>query len=97
MGRVCTESLFTDPENDKGLLKIYNTNIVGGIVGAFNCSYNPKKSVSIQNVVAASDIEGLQGDSFAVYRYSNGELSVQIKVQKTVKKRAVVTLILLIT
>jgi|TARA_B110000046_G_scaffold144938_1_gene152069 raffinose synthase len=58
-------------------LKIYNTNIVGGIVGAFNCSYNPKKSVSIQDVVAASDIEGLQGNNFAVYRYSNGELSVQ--------------------
>tara|TARA_B110000091_G_scaffold192600_1_gene217142 strand:- start:413 stop:2500 length:2088 start_codon:yes stop_codon:yes gene_type:complete len=77
VGRVCTESLFTDPENDKGLLKIYNTNIVGGIVGAFNCSYNPKKSVSIQDVVAASDIEGLQGNNFAVYRYSNGELSVQ--------------------
>ena len=77
VGRVCTESLFTDPENDKGLLKIYNTNIVGGIVGAFNCSYNVEKSISIEDVVTASDIEGLQGDSYAVYRYSNGELSVQ--------------------
>lgn len=81
VGRVCTESLFTDPAKNKKAVKIFNTNLIGGVVGVFNCSFNPEKSVSVTEKIKSTDIENRLGDEFAVYRYSTGELSLKSKSQ----------------
>ncbi|MDG1729921.1 MAG: Sip1-related alpha-galactosidase [Algibacter sp.] len=79
VGRVCTSSLFTNPLANEKAVKIYNTNLVGGIVGAFNCSYNPENSVSVSEEIKATDIENIEGEKFAVYSFSNDELIVTSK------------------
>jgi len=79
VGRVCTESLFTNPANNDKAVKIYNTNLVGGIVGAFNCSYNPDAAVTVSEEIKATDIENIKGEKFAVYSFSNGELDLKSK------------------
>jgi len=79
VGRVCSSSLFTSPLTNDNAIKIYNTNIVGGIVGAFNCSYNPDDAVTVSEEIKAADIENIKGEKFAVYRFSNGELVLKSK------------------
>ncbi len=79
VGRVCTSSLFTNPLTNEKAVKIYNTNLVGGIVGAFNCSYNPVNSVTVAEEIKATDIENIEGEKFAVYSFANDDLDLYSK------------------
>jgi raffinose synthase len=79
VGRVCAESLFTDPASNDKAVKFFNTNLLGGVVGAFNCSYNPGSAVTVSENIKATDIENISGDKFAVYSFSNGALTVKSK------------------
>ena len=76
-GKVCTSSLFTDPKDNEMAIKIFNTNLVGGVIGAFNCSYDAQAQINVKETISSKDIESLEGEKFAVYQYSTGDVLVQ--------------------
>lgn len=56
------DCIFEDCRYGSKLLKIFNMNKYSGVVGVFDCSSEAKRGT-----VSASDIVGLNGDSFCVY------------------------------
>ncbi len=70
-GRICHQSLFIDPARDERLIKIFNKNPYGGVVGVFNCSFDAEKELHYSEYVSAGDIEGFHFDEGIYYRYSN--------------------------
>ncbi len=74
-GRVCRESIFTDPTREKKLLKLYNSNRYNYVVGAFNCYYNESENTIIQGTAGISDIPGIDDGDYVTYLYSTGELA----------------------
>ena len=75
-GRPTRDCLFRDPTSESALLKIFNSNRYGGVVGVFNARYaaDSADSEPIAGDVGPSDIEGLSGRQFAVYAHNSGEL-----------------------
>ncbi len=76
-GRPTLDCLLQDPTSEDVLLKIFSTNTLGGVVGAFNARYSKEgpKSV-ISGVVKPEDVDGLLGQTFAVYAHKTEELRV---------------------
>lgn len=74
--RICKDCFFVNPNTDKKLIKIFNKNVVGGVVGAFNCCYDKDNEIIVEGQVKPSDVYDLEGDMFAVYMHNT----------KTVKK-----------
>lgn len=68
-GRPTRDCLFADVLSEPVLLKIFNTNHYGGIVGVFNARYHapPAERPALTGQVRPLDIEGLAGEQFAVY------------------------------
>ena len=74
-GRPTRDCLFRDPTREDVLLKIFNRNGSGGVVGAFNARYDPESALPpILGSVRPADIEGMAGDNFAVYAHSSGQV-----------------------
>lgn len=73
-GRPTRDSLFVNPTKDALPLKIYNRNCFGGVLGAFNGRYGQNEHV--QAAIRPTDVEGLSGETFAVYRFRTGELRI---------------------
>ena len=60
------------------LLKIFNHNAVGGVIGVFNARHNPAQPpVAIAGALRPSDVEELAGDRFAVWAHNAQTLTVQ--------------------
>lgn len=74
--RVCTDSFFVDPSKTAELVKIFNTNRFGGVIGAFNCCYGESQNQPIRGAAGPADVHGLPDGSYAVYRHNSGELDV---------------------
>lgn len=67
-GKICKSSLFVDINNDRKAIKIFNNNLYNGVVGAFNCTYNPDfKDLRVSETVSACDIEGFTKGEYAVW------------------------------
>lgn len=81
-GRVCTSSLFVSPTANDSAIKIFNTNLKGGVIGAFNCSYDATEDIIVKATISSKDIEGIEGDNFAVYQHSTGKVFTQAKNDK---------------
>lgn len=74
-GRPTRDCLFRDPTREDVLLKIFNRNGGGGVVGAFNARYEAQSDLPpIAGVIRPADVEGLAGERFAVYAHSTGEV-----------------------
>ncbi|MBA2482721.1 MAG: hypothetical protein H0V44_18815 [Planctomycetes bacterium] len=69
LGLPTRDCLFADPTREPVLLKVFNRNVSGGVVAAFNCNHHPeeKDRRSISGQVRPSDVEGLAGDAFALF------------------------------
>lgn len=81
-GQICLESLFTNIDDKEKAIKVFNTNIVGGIVGAFNCSYDKNDNVVVKENVKPSDIAGFNFGDYVTYCYSDKSLSVKDAQEK---------------
>ena len=74
-GRPTRDCLFYDPTREDVLLKIFSRNGDAGIVGVFNARYEAESALPpIAGVLRPADVEGLMGDSFAVFAHSTGEV-----------------------
>ena len=74
-GQVCRDNLFTDIKKEKKAIKIFTDNVCNSIVGTFNCSYDNENPVIVTSDVKAADVEGIKGNSFAVYSFKTGKLA----------------------
>jgi raffinose synthase len=75
-GRPTRDCLFHDPTKEDVLLKIFNRNGEAGVVGVFNARYAPEDPASarIAGSVGPEDVEGIEGERFAVYAHAEGGL-----------------------
>ncbi|MHB9035590.1 MAG: Sip1-related alpha-galactosidase [Armatimonadota bacterium] len=69
------DCLFVDPRREATALKVWNYSRGVGIIGCFNVHIGPDRT-SVHTTIRASDVEGLSGESFAIYDQSNGDLFV---------------------
>ena len=74
--RPTRDCLFADPCREEVLLKIFNRNLFGGVVGAFNCQYHEDRGHRhfIAGSISPQDVEGLPGEDFAMYSHQGQKL-----------------------
>jgi raffinose synthase len=76
-GKPTRDCLFHDPTREDVLLKIFNRNTDDmGILGAFHAKYHADgtETAPISGSISPADVEGLEGEQFAVYAHYAGEL-----------------------
>lgn len=66
---LCQESLFVDPLKTKTLYKAFTYKQGVGVLAAFNLL---EENHQLHGFVSASDVEGLTGESFAVFSHHKG-------------------------
>ena len=70
---LCNDSIFIDPLVEKKIFKAFTTKGEYGIVAAFNLANGRK---TLHGVVSPKDIEGLNGEKYALYSYHNGFVKI---------------------
>jgi raffinose synthase len=86
VGRPSPDCLFHDPTREAVLLKIFNFNAHGAVLGVFHAKYDEGKAPVLSSTISPSDVPGLaKGESYAVLAHRSGELGVM----KSDEKRAV--------
>ena len=75
-GKPTRDCLFHDPTKEPVLLKIFNHNDFGGVLGVFNARYGGEgmPSEPIAGTIRPSDVEGLEGEEFVVFAHHANEL-----------------------
>ena len=66
---LCTESVFCNPLEEKQIYKAFTFKGKYGIIGAFNLVAGNK---TLHGTVSPKDVEGLEGDLFALLSHQNG-------------------------
>ena len=81
IGRPTRDSIFSDPTKEATLLKIFNLNLDAGVLGVFNARYESaeKTTEPISDMISPADIEGLEGEHFAVLAHESQTLIVLAK------------------
>lgn len=74
--RVTQDNLFTDPVHEKKLLKVFNRNKYGYVLGAFCCYYDKNENVRVRDTLRLQEIHGLPKGNYAVYSYRKGYLGI---------------------
>lgn len=59
------DSLFVNPYNNKGILKVYNKNLYGGVIGAFALDDTHEQKV----ILRPRDVRGYEEGEYAVYSF----------------------------
>ncbi len=73
--RPTEDSLFVDPAAKPSLFKIFNlTPAGGGVLGVFNCGYDPATNRLVRGEARVADVAGLVGKDFAVFANQTGSL-----------------------
>lgn len=75
VGKPTRDCLFADPTRADVLLKIFNFNAHGAVIGAFNGRFESPE-VTLAGTVSSGDVPGLAGDRFAVWSHATQTLSV---------------------
>jgi len=78
IGVPSRDCLFHDPVAEPVALKVSNRNAAGGVLGIFNCQFDEavEEQAGLETEFGPDDVEGLEGESFAVLRHSSQELRV---------------------
>ncbi len=74
VARPTLDCLFNDPTREHVLLKVFNVNVAGGVLGVFHCGFAKEGSPKLSGVLRASDVHGLAGDRFAIYAHYSAML-----------------------
>ncbi len=77
-GRPTRDCLFHDPTREAVLLKIFNRNGAAGLLGVFHARTEADggETPPINGTIGPADVEGLEGESFAVYAHHAQTLAV---------------------
>ena len=75
-GRPTRDCLFRDPTKEAVLLKIFNLNSCGGVLGVFNARYGGAGTPSdpISGAIRPSDIKGMDGAEFVAFAHHLNEM-----------------------
>ena len=79
-GRICRESLFSDPTKEDVLLKVWNRNGERGIVGLFNCRYGVEGKIT--GTVSPADVAGMDGAEFVIWLHQAGVMRRMAREEK---------------
>ena len=83
-GLPTRDCLFADPTKEDVLLKIFNHNATGGVVGVFNARHNPERpNAAIAGTLRPADVEELVGERFAVWAHNAQTLQVMSRQDET--------------
>ena len=74
--RICLDSMFFNPLKDMEIIKIFNFNKYGAVIGAFNCRYDSDKNIIIKYKVCPNDVYKIQGNTFAVFAHKQNRIWV---------------------
>jgi len=66
---LCRDSIFSNPIEEKKIYKAYTFKGDHGVVGAFNLTSGKH---TLHGTISPGDVEGLQGDIFALFSHHNG-------------------------
>jgi raffinose synthase len=77
IGLPTRDCLFANVTRDAVLLKIFNSNGEGALIGVFNANYHAEKreQTRLEGSVSPADSPRLKGRDFAVYSHQGGKLS----------------------
>jgi len=81
VARPTLDCLFSDPTREPVLLKVFNLNVSGGVIGVFHCRHERAGAPEAAGVVRASDVYGLPGERFAIYAHYQGALRAVLRDQ----------------
>lgn len=73
-GLPTRDCLFDDATQEPILLKIFNHNIGAGLLGVFHARWQEGRNEPITGHFSPGDVEGLAGDSFAVFAHHSQEV-----------------------
>ncbi len=76
VGRPSPDCLFHDPTREDVLLKIFNFNAHGAVLGLFHAKYANGTAKSITGTVSLADVPGLPPGRYAVLAHRSGEVRV---------------------
>ena len=79
VARPTLDCLFSDPTREPVLLKVFNLNVSGGVIGVFHCQHDRAGAPELAGIVRASDVYGLPGERFAVYSHYQGTLRAALR------------------
>jgi raffinose synthase len=74
IGRPTPDCLFHDPTREDRLLKIFNFNQHGAVLGIFHARYDGGSAPAISGAISPDDIPGLPRGRCAVLAHRSGEL-----------------------
>lgn len=70
---LCEDSVFFDPIEEKKVYKAFTFKGENGVVAAFNLTHGKR---TLHGEVSPQDIDGLEGERFAVFSHHNGFVAV---------------------
>jgi raffinose synthase len=75
IGRPSPDCLFHDPTRENVLLKIFNFNEHGAVLGVFHAGHTDRGTAAeVSGAVSTADVPGLGDGSYAVLAHRSGEL-----------------------
>jgi len=74
IARPSPDCLFRDPTREEVLLKIFNFNAHGAVLGVFHARYAEGAAAGIAGAISAADLPGLDAGPCAVLAHRSGEL-----------------------
>lgn len=76
IARPSPDSLFRDPTREDALLKIFNHNEHGAVLGVFHARYADGTAGPIEGSMSVADVPGLAPGAYAVQSHRSGEVRV---------------------
>lgn len=76
VGRPSPDCLFHNPTLEDVLLKVFNFNAHGAVLGVFHVKYDGGAAKPISGAVSAADVPGLKPGRYAVLAHRSGEVRV---------------------
>lgn len=83
-GRPTRDCLFHAPTREDVLLKIFSLDYFAqdGMVGVFNARYDAEREIVVTGDARPSDVEGIEGERFAVYTHFAGTVEVMNREER---------------
>lgn len=73
-GRPTLDCLFIDPTKEEKILKVWNENPMGAVIGAFNAYFSEEGGTSLSGAICPCDIPTSLAGTYALFTHTNRSL-----------------------